>query len=188
VNRLSDNIGRILDLARIESGNYGGECVEADLVETVEGFYRSNAHIFQGCDIRIHNSSGASFPYPINRPLFEMLLMNLLTNAVKYNASENPHIDVLFTPENRKLRNRFEDNGIGIEKKEINKIFRKFYQIGRADDMSARGSGLGLYLVRHIARIHKGKITAESKGAGKGSIFTLTLPLRRRETVEGSAP
>ena len=58
------------------------------------------------------------------------------------------------------------------------KIFRKFYQIGNSDNMSARGSGLGLYLVDSIAHIHKGRVKAESKGDGKGSIFTLILPFK----------
>ena len=113
-----------------------------------------------------------------------MLLMNLLMNAVKYNASEKPRVDIRFVPQKHKLQIRFEDNGVGIEKKEIGKIFGKFYQVGRADDMSAKGSGIGLYLVRHIARIHKGKIAAESKGAGQGTIFTLTLSLKKKTVKE----
>jgi len=177
VNRLSDNISRILDLARIESRSHEGEFVDADLVQTVDAFCRTNAHLFQGCSIEVHNPSNRSHEYPINVPLFEMLLMNLLTNAVKYNASEKPKIDIRFVPQKRRLDIHFEDNGIGLEKKEIRKIFKKFYQAGRSDDRSAKGSGLGLYLVRQIVRIHKGKIRAESRGAGQGSVFTLTLPL-----------
>lgn len=183
VNRLSDNIGRILDLARIESRSYGGEFVKADLVETVEGFLRTNAHLFQGCEIQTHNPSGEAFPCPVNPALFEILLMNLLTNAIKYNTSETPRIDIRFALQKRTLQIRFEDNGIGIEKGNIRKIFGKFYQVGRSDDMSAKGSGLGLYLVRHIARIHKGKIAAESPGTGKGSVFTLTLPFHAKKAA-----
>jgi signal transduction histidine kinase len=76
------------------------------------------------------------------------------------------------------LHIRFEDNGIGIEKTEIKSIFKKFYQSGRADDMTAMGSGLGLYLVQNIARIHKGKVVAQSNGRGKGSVFTVILPFK----------
>lgn len=179
VNRLSDNISRILDLARIESRSHEGEFVESDLVQTVEAFCKANAHLFQGSDIRVHNPSGSAFVYLVNVPLFEMLLMNLLINAIKYNTSERPIVDIRFVPQKRRLEIQFEDNGIGLEKKEIRKIFKKFYQAGRSDDRSAKGSGLGLYLVRQIVRIHKGKIGAESRGPGKGSIFTLTLPLRK---------
>ena len=110
--------------------------------------------------------------------MFEMLLMNLGTNAIKYNHAEIPRIDITFEKQNRKLIIRFKDNGIGIDKSELKKIFKKFYQVGHADDMSAKGSGLGLYLADHIAKIHKGKITAESAGPGKGTTFNLILPLR----------
>lgn len=177
-DRLSDNTTRILNLARIESRNYEGEFVMSDIVQTVEGFYNNNAHLFRNREITIHNPSGRSFPYRINPSLFEMLLMNLLTNAIKYNKSEVPKVDITFELQKRRLHLRFEDNGIGIKKGETKKIFRKFYQVGQSDNMSARGTGLGLYLVQSIARIHKGKISAQSEGEGKGSVFTLILPFR----------
>lgn len=178
VNRLSDNINRILNLSRIETKNYKGEFASLDLVEVVERFCENNNHLFSPCKINIHNPSGRSFLYRINLAFFEMLLMNLLTNAYKYNDTDVPEIDISFEPKKRKLHLCFEDNGIGIEKAEKKKVFRKFYQVGLSDNMSARGSGLGLYLVQNIARIHKGKVIAESRGSGKGSVFTLVLPYR----------
>ena len=178
VTRLSDNINRILNLSRIETKNYKGEFASLDLVEVVERFCENNNHLFSPCKINIHNPSGRSFLYRINLAFFEMLLMNLLTNAYKYNDTDVPEIDINFEPKKRKLHLCFEDNGIGIEKAEIKKVFRKFYQVGLSDNMSARGSGLGLYLVQNIARIHKGKVIAESRGSGKGSVFTLVLPYR----------
>ena len=123
--RLSDNISLILNLARIETKTYTGEFVQLDLFQAVNQFYQNNIHLFRNCDILIHNPSGQSFPYRINLPLFEMLLMNLLTNGVKYNDSERPKIDICFIPQKRTLHVRFKDNGIGIEKTETRKIFRK---------------------------------------------------------------
>jgi signal transduction histidine kinase len=176
-DRLTNTINRILDLAKIESKTYEGKLVREDLVQTVERFYKKNRHLFDGCDIHLHNPSGRSFLYPIRPALFEILLMNLFTNAIKYNESAAPRLDITFEPIGRRLHIRFEDNGVGLPRSEFRKIFKKFYQIGRSDDMSAKGSGLGLYLVESIARFHKGKIIAESKGAGKGSAFSLILPL-----------
>jgi len=177
-SHLSHNINRILNLARIESKNYTGEFSIADIEQVVKEFLKNNNHLFQNCEININNPSGRSFSYRIDFSLFEMLLMNLLTNAVKYNTSERPRIDITFEPKQRELHIHFEDNGIGFDKKETKKIFRKFYQAGQSDNMSAKGSGLGLHLVQNIARIHKGKVIAESKGMGKGSVFTLILPYR----------
>jgi two-component system phosphate regulon sensor histidine kinase PhoR len=177
-DRLTHNINRILDLAKIESKTYEGKFVREDLVQEVERFYEKNRHLFNGCEIHIHNPSGRSFSYLISPALFEILLMNLFTNAVKYNESEVPRLDITFEPKGRGLHIRFEDNGIGLPKSEFRKVFKKFYQIGRSDDMSAKGTGLGLYLVEGIARFHKAKMIAESKGSGEGSVFSLILPLK----------
>jgi len=176
VSRLSDHINRILNLARIESKSYKKEFIVSDLVEVFEKFYKNNDHLFQGCEITIHHPPKPLL-YSINQPFFQMLLMNLLTNAIKYNESKVPRVDIAFERQNRKLLISFKDNGIGLEKGKIKKIFKKFYQVGRSDDMFARGSGLGLHVVQNIARIHRGKVVAESKGKGEGSVFTLTLPV-----------
>ncbi len=179
-DRLSHNISRILNLARIESRTWGGEFENEDLVQAVERFRGKCADLFEGCDSDLHNPSGRSFTCRLNRDLFEILLMNLFTNAVKYNRSERPRLDVVFIPGRRGVNIRFEDNGIGISKSERKKVFRKFYQSGSAEDRSAKGTGLGLYMVDLIARMHKGKISAAPRKEG-GSVFTLFLPYAARD-------
>lgn len=178
--RLSENISRILNLARMESKNYSGDFSETDLNVFIRIFFEDNRHLFRKCEVHIQEDSELPVFCPIIIPLFEMLLINLLTNSLTYNKSETPRVDIRFARLKRKLHICFEDNGIGFEKKERKKIFRKFYQVGRSENMTARGSGLGLYLVQNIARIHKGKITADSPGAGKGAVFTLILPYNKK--------
>lgn len=178
VERLSENINRILNLAKIESKSHGGEFVESNLISAVEQLLQNNSRLFKNCEINIHNPAGLNFDYHINEPLFDMLLINLLVNAVKYNESEKPKIDITFELLKSRLYIRFVDNGIGIEKREIKKIFKKFYQAGRVDNMTAQGSGLGLHLVRSVARLHNGKVVAQSEGKGRGSEFTLTFPYK----------
>ena len=176
--RLSENISRILNLAKIETKTYGGNFVAADLVETVRQFYQHNTHLFRNSDILIHDP-GQPFLYPINQPLFEMLVMNIINNGIKYNDSERPRIDIRFLRLKNKLHIRFEDNGTGIAKEDLNKIFRKFYQagVGRPENLLPKGSGLGLYLVQNIARMHKGKVIAANRPEG-GAVFTLILPAK----------
>jgi signal transduction histidine kinase len=109
--------------------------------------------------------------------------MNLITNAIKYNQSNPPKVDITFLLQKRKLYINFEDNGIGIDKKDLGRIFKKFYQVGSSDNMTARGSGIGLSLVQHIAKIHKGNVVARSKGRGQGSVFTVKLPYGRKQAA-----
>jgi len=182
--RLSDNINRILNLAKIESKAYKGEFVTRGLVSTLQEFSEKNKHLFKGCEIRIHNPSGEPHVYRVDLSLFEMLLMNLLTNAVKYNHSNAPRVDITFEQKGRELHIRFEDNGIGLPRSETKRIFRKFYQIPPLENTSAKGSGVGLFLVDSIARLHKGRIMAESKGSGKGSVFSVILPLNTPASVQ----
>jgi signal transduction histidine kinase len=176
IHRLSDTINQILNLARIESKSFSGEFVLTDVVSTVEQFYQHNNHLFQNCEVTIRHPSDHSFFHIIDRPLFEMLLMNLTTNAIKYNTSPVPSLEISFAWHKSKLQIRFADNGIGLNKSEIKKVFKKFYQIGQSDDRSAMGSGLGLHLVQNIARLHKGNVFAESNGKEQGTVFTLILP------------
>jgi signal transduction histidine kinase len=178
VNRLTDVINRILNLARIESKGFGGDFVRSDLVEFVKTFYEANEHLFGDCRVKFHHPTGHPFFYRINPSLLEMLLMNLFTNAVKYNDAPQARLDVTFQRQGKNFLVQFKDNGIGLEKRHLKKIFKKFYQAGISEDMSAKGSGIGLYLVDSIARIHRGSVRAESQGLGRGTVFTLALPVR----------
>lgn len=178
VNRLTGVINRILNLARIESKGFGGDFVRTDLVGFVKTFHETNAHLFGDCRVTFHHPAGQPFFYRIDPSLFEMLLMNLFTNAVKYNDAPQPQLDIAFHRKGKHFRIQFKDNGIGLEKRHLKKIFKKFYQAGISEDMSAKGSGIGLYLVDSIARIHRGSVRAESQGLQRGAVFTLALPAR----------
>lgn len=177
VGRLSDNISRILNLARLESRNYTGEFFQKNVCELISSLVDENRHMFVDADVDVIPWTEGALFCSVNEVLFEMLVMNLITNGIKYNSSPKPAVTISFSVHGQTVEIRFRDNGIGIKKNQLQKIFKKFYQIGISDNMSAKGSGLGLYIVNNIARIHRGRITAYSRGAGKGSVFTLILPL-----------
>jgi signal transduction histidine kinase len=179
IGRLSDNISRILNLARLESKSYQAEFKACDLVAVIAKCYRAHAGLFEGCRIAVHKPDIERYVYPVDRPLFEMLVMNLLVNAIKYNESDPPQVDVRFAVRNRQLRIDFIDNGIGIDRRESRKIFKRFYQAGRPDGSQPRGSGLGLNLVQHIARLHKGRVEAANRDDAQGSVFSLVLPAKQ---------
>jgi two-component system phosphate regulon sensor histidine kinase PhoR len=176
VERLSANINSILNLARIESRLQEGTPTSVDLPETIRQFIHDNRHIFHDCDIRVDQPPGGPLFYPVITSLFEMLLMNILTNAIKYNTSGKPRIDITFENREKSLLIHFRDNGIGIAQAEHKRIFSKFYQARHDGPIPVGGSGIGLYLVQQIARLHHGKMVADSAGEGKGSVLTLILP------------
>ena len=176
INRLTQNINSILDLARIESQNFGSKITRESLISLVEKFCNKNASIFRDLNIEIDNQSNSEMVYPVNLFLFEMLLMNVISNAIKYNESNAPTLVIRFKNFIQKVTIEFIDNGIGVDKKEAKKIFRKFYQSDRYQANDVSGSGLGLYLVSSISAIHGWRASAASNGKGKGATFTITIP------------
>lgn len=177
VGRLSGNINSILNLARLESDEYERQHISTDIVAFTESFLKNNHHLFTGCTTRIYNELKKPINLTIDPSLFEMLFMNIIKNAMKYNHCETCYVDIRFTSRLNSLMISFKDNGIGIEKKALKKIFRKFYQASPSSARTPEGSGLGLYLVSIITKIHGGDITVKSPGPGKGSEFIVSLPI-----------
>ncbi|UZE96662.1 sensor histidine kinase [Alkalimarinus alittae] len=187
VHRLSENITNILDLGSIESKHFKGTFVEHDAVSFITSFYEHNAHLFQTGVVAVEPPKEGRYNIALNAPLFEMLLINLATNAFKYNESDEPSLSVRFERNAQNIVITFTDNGIGIDRSQSQKIFKKFYQVGDSNLMSAKGSGLGLYLVQNIVAAHSGKIKARSEGKGRGSTFVVTLPsCKVRERVKNN--
>ena len=101
---------------------------------------------------------------------------NLIDNAVKYSPAD---IRVHVRLEEQDVEHvavRVADRGIGISSPELKRIFRRFYRVPAHMAARAKGSGLGLFIVRSVAKKHRGRAFAESPGAGQGSTFTLLLP------------
>jgi two-component system phosphate regulon sensor histidine kinase PhoR len=103
-----------------------------------------------------------------------IMVINLIENALKY--SIDPHIIVSTINHNNSVVFSVKDNGVGIEKKYQEKIFKKFYRVPNKEEMQARGFGLGLAFVKRIVHAHSGVIKVESV-PGIGSDFQISLPL-----------
>jgi len=101
---------------------------------------------------------------------------NLIDNAVKYSPAGVAIHVALEELDGARLAVRVTDRGIGISPIELKRIFRRFYRIPASVAVRAKGSGLGLFIVRSVAKKHRGRAFAESLGAGQGSTFTLLLP------------
>jgi signal transduction histidine kinase len=101
-------------------------------------------------------------------------LANLIDNAIKYSADRR-RLAVRVSAARGGVAIEVADEGIGIPAGETERIFEKFYRIGRSETQGRRGSGVGLALVKHIVQAHGGRITVVSR-PGEGSRFTLFLP------------
>ncbi|MCG8549276.1 MAG: HAMP domain-containing histidine kinase [Desulfobacterales bacterium] len=176
IDRLTENIDRILNLARIESQNFGSRVTRESLVVILKEFCRKNASLFRDLEVNIKNPSGGRFEYPVNLFLLDILLTNIFSNAIRYNESRTPSLTILFKSYLQKMTIEFIDNGIGVDKQDAKKIFRKFYQGDRNSNQANTGSGLGLYLVSSIAAIHGWRASVSSEGKGRGAKFILTIP------------
>jgi len=108
---------------------------------------------------------------------------NLLDNAVKYSADEIKVFIKMKAVGEKNIETHITDSGVGLSPNELKRIFKRFYRVPNLSTEKAKGTGLGLYIVRAIVKKHHGKIWVESKGEGKGSTFIVQLP-RIKETVK----
>jgi len=113
---------------------------------------------------------------------FQNAITNLMDNAVKYRKPDEP-LDLYIRTWNEKDRLCFSirDTGLGIKKENVKKIFDKFYRVHTGNVHDVKGFGLGLAYVKKIINLHEGEIKCESE-LGKGTTFTITLPILREDT------
>ncbi len=111
----------------------------------------------------------------INAPLLEQALVNLIDNAVKYSPGGSA-VQVEALRDDAEVVVRVRDQGVGIEKSQLDRIFERFYRVDAGRSRKIGGTGLGLAIVKHIAQAHHGRVMVEST-PGAGSLFSLHLPV-----------
>lgn len=119
---------------------------------------------------------GASpFFLPADKDYMVIVIMNLIDNAIKY--SKDPVINITTKKEGSHALLSIRDNGIGMDKKQVKKIFQKFFRVQNGEVYTAKGFGIGLSFVKKIVRAHNGTIEVHS-APGQGSTFTIQLPFQ----------
>lgn len=176
--RLHSMVNEILDFSRLESGNIKLRKEYANIVELIEQNINSIKILADEKNININLIKEDIPNVPINIESIDRVIRNLLSNAIKYSL-ENKNIEVCIK---RNIDSQFiefsvKDNGIGIAKEHLEKIFDRFYRVENAVH-TVKGTGLGLHLVKMtVEKHHHGQIFVTSR-EGEGSMFTVLLPIQ----------
>jgi signal transduction histidine kinase len=177
-DRLMSTVEKVLKAGK--AGARGTKHVNVDFSTLVEECVDSArmSHHLQPDSIRFESSLDGSGSDVNGDPEdLRTAVSNILDNAVKYSAN-NVDISVHLGEDEKRLVLRVRDRGVGIPDSELETIFKRFYRVPNRALAHVRGTGLGLFLVRTIAKRHGGSVAAESAGEGKGATVILELPRR----------
>ncbi|MEW6259776.1 MAG: ATP-binding protein [Thermodesulfobacteriota bacterium] len=169
----------LLDLATIEAGLMISEKTLIDMTAVIRDqveFHRPRAESESIC--LMAELPRSLPPIRANRRNMEEVLSNLITNAIKYSPNGGV-VTVSAEPSGDYLAVRVQDTGLGINEADTKRIFQRFYRVRNEATRSIQGTGLGLAIVQKIVESHNGRISVDST-PGKGSIFTVLLPLERK--------
>lgn len=172
LKKLSSLVDDLLDVSKIEAGKIHFAKEDFDLREVVE----------EAIDMIVHSNPGYSITFEClsskctiigDSHRIEQVVINLLTNAIRYSPDSNS-LKVFLIEEDNQIKVGVEDYGIGIAEEKLQNIFSRYYRVDEGNG-KVSGLGIGLYICHEIVSRHNGKIWAEST-LGKGSTFWFTLP------------
>ncbi len=176
-NRLKEMVNTILEIAQLRKGQVKMNVEFIDMHELIR-------KITDSLTLLVKSSNG-TINLALNAEKYEIFgdknhlsnsITNLIENGIKY-SNDNPEILVYTMSDEKYLTISVADQGIGIPKKSISKIFNNFYRISYGNVHNVKGFGLGLGYVKKIVSLHHGKIDVRSE-EGKGSTFTISLPIK----------
>ena len=172
--RLLKLVNTLLDFSRLESGRVEATFEPVDLAQ----YTRELASMFATAASRLGLALGvdaAPLPEPvyIDRDLWAKIVLNLLSNALKFTFEGGIGVQLVHTPEGARLE--VTDSGTGIPEAELPHLFERFHRVSGAKSRTHEGSGIGLALVAELVALHGGTVSASSE-LGVGTTFTLLLP------------
>lgn len=181
--RLTKLINNIVDLSKSKSGQLMLNLCNVDIVEVIENIVQSVSEYVKSKELKISFYTNVKAKViACDSDKIERIMLNLISNAIKF-SDPNSEIFVNVLSKEETVEITVKDMGIGIEKQNLDYIFKKFYQEDKSLSRNAEGSGIGLSLVKSLVELHGGNISVESE-VNKGSIFKVELPAKTIENQE----
>ncbi|MBN1543308.1 HAMP domain-containing histidine kinase [candidate division KSB1 bacterium] len=174
--RLKRLINSILDIAALEQKKIAYDFQLHDADELIARLIRESRHQFKVPDSAVRLSGRLECQLVADANALMMVFNNLMENAIKY-SPEPPRIDILLSRSARFALIKFSDQGIGLAQKKQKKVFEKFYRLHDPNSPTIKGTGLGLYWVKEIIRVHGGRVGVYSAGKGRGTTFAIEMPI-----------
>jgi signal transduction histidine kinase len=175
-SRLIGTVNQVLAAGQVGYGRTAQHRANVNLAELVQecvDLARTRHHLAPEA-IRLEPVNGQPTTVNANAEELHIAVGNILDNAVKY-SNGRVDVAVTITPQTEgQIELRVRDEGVGIPLQELKRVFKRFYRVpGRTQ---AKGTGLGLFIVRSIVRAHGGRVSIESEGEGHGTTVVLELP------------
>lgn len=165
----------LLDYSVIESGKIKLNIIKYNIIDLIENTISSNMHLAHNKSIHLSFSTPTKeFLIDLDLPKIEQVLINLITNAIKY-SNERTIIDIELKDLGSKIQILVKDQGLGMLEEESKKLFQAFQKTSNLSTGGERSTGLGLYISKRIVQAHSGEIWVEST-KNVGSEFYFTLP------------
>jgi signal transduction histidine kinase len=172
---LTNLIGDLLDVSKIKAGNLMLNLEDFDITDLVQDVVDEMQHINADYDIQFSKES--ELPVNADKSRIGQVLINFLTNAVKYSPLKKTVLVKSFVKQNYAVVT-VQDSGIGISKADQEKIFERFYRVEGKNEKTFPGFGIGLFIASEIIHKHFGKIGVSSEPA-KGSVFYFSIPVKK---------
>ena len=172
INKMTKMINGFLDVSRLESGKIPLTRTKFDFGQFLEEIITDNALVQSTHPVKL--MPGPAIIVNADREKISHVLSNLISNAVKYSQKNNA-IEITYKIAAKNVEVCIRDMGLGIDEKDIPRLFDRFYRVEDPNTKHISGFGLGLYLSAEIIKRHDGKIWAESI-KDKGSSFYFSLP------------
>lgn len=175
VDRLARMVQVFLNVSRIESGRLMIARLNFNVAELIGTVIKELKPIAEKKQLELSYSGPESLPFIGDSDKLKDVVMNLVDNSIKYTPTGKVWVEAAQS-KSGEIRIDVKDTGVGIDPSEIGSLFEKFSRAKGIAEVSAEGSGLGLFIVKKIVEAHGGTVSVSSEGHAKGSTFTCILP------------